>query len=79
MANKKVYEDTFKKQIVELINNGKSINQTSKEYNLSTATIHGWVKKYNNTGSFKDKDNRTEEEKKVIIFRKRIKTIKDGK
>ena len=59
MGNKKVYEDTFKKQIVELINNGKSIGQTSKEYSLSTSTIHEWVKKYNTTGSFKDKDNKT--------------------
>lgn len=73
MSNKKVYEESFKKQIVDLINNGKSIYQTSKEYDLSTSTIHNWVRKYNNSGSFKDADNRTEEEKKLLSLEKELK------
>lgn len=77
MSNKKaVYEDSFRKQIVELINNGKSINQISKEYNLSTSTVHNWVKKYNNSGSFKDADNRTEEEKKLLLMEKENKQLR---
>ena len=34
-----------------------------KEYDLTRSAFMGWVKKYNNTGSFKACDNRTEEEK----------------
>ena len=30
----------------------------------------GWVKKYNNSGSFKACDNRTEEEKELIRLKK---------
>jgi transposase len=71
----KIYEEEFKKQIVELFNNGKSINQISKEYDISKSTVHSWVNNYNNSGSFKATDNRNETEKELIVLRKRNKQL----
>ncbi len=42
-----------------LYKNGKSVINLGQEYNLPKPTIYSWVKNYNNSGSFKAKDNRT--------------------
>ena len=74
--SKKSYTKDFKIQIVSLINNGKSINSTALEYGLSTSTVHKWVKNFNNSGSFKVSDNRTEEENKMLALEKEIKQLR---
>ena len=62
MARKSTnYTDDFKKQIVALKQNGKSTADISKEYDIAKSTINKWVKDYSNSGSFKAKDNRTDE------------------
>ena len=63
---KRTYTDDFKKQIVNLYNNGKKSGEIIKEYDLTPSTFHKWVRYYNNSGSFKEEDNRTEEEKQLI-------------
>lgn len=68
---KRTYTDEFKKQIVNLYNNGKKSSEIIKEYDLTPSTFHKWVKYYNNSGSFKEEDNRTEEEKRLIELEKR--------
>ncbi|MBE6063113.1 MAG: transposase [Clostridium butyricum] len=56
------YTDDFKKQIVTLKPNGKSIVDISREYDITKFTIiNKCVKDYSNSGSFKTKDNRTDE------------------
>ncbi len=70
MGNKTSYSEEFKKQIVMLYKNGKSVINLGQEYNLPKPTIYSWVKNYNNSGSFKAKDNRTLEENELIYFRK---------
>ena len=72
----KNYTHEFKMQIVNLVNNGKSISSVSKEYEISTSTIHGWVKNINNSGSFKASDNRTEEENKILSLEKELKQLR---
>ena len=42
----------------------------NREYDLTRSAFSNWVKKYNNTGSFKACDNRTEEEKELIRLKK---------
>jgi transposase len=80
MSNKsntsKRYNDEFKKQIVGLVENGKKVNEIVKEYNISRSTVNKWVKDYNTSGSFKAKDNRTEEEKELIKLRKENQQLK---
>ena len=71
----KSYGENLKKQVVELINNGKSIHETSREYDIPSSTIRRWLDNYNNSGSFKLSDNRTEEETELIALRKRNKQL----
>ena len=76
MARGKLYTDEFKKQIVALYNNGKSPSSIIKEYGIARATLYKWVKEFNNTGSFKAKDNRTDEENELIKLRKENQQLK---
>lgn len=76
MAGKTVnYTEEFKKQIVSLRQNGKSVSEISREYNIAKSTVVKWHKDYNNTGSFKAKDNRSEEENELIDLRKENKRL----
>lgn len=76
MAGKtKNYTDDFKKQIVALKQNGKSTSEISREYQIAKSTIIKWVNDYSNTGSFKAKDNRSEEENELLRLRKENKQL----
>lgn len=72
----KRYNDEFKKQIVGLVSNGKKINEIVSEYDIARSTINKWVKDFNNSGSFKAKDNRTDQEKELIKLRKENQHLK---
>ncbi len=76
MGNKTSYYEEFKKQIVMLYKNGKNVINLGKEYNLPKPTIYSWVKNYNNSGSFKAKDNRALEENELIYLRKELKQLR---
>lgn len=64
------YTEEFKLQMVKLYNSGKPTSEIVKEYELTRSAFASWVQKYNNTGSFKSCDNRTEEEKELIRLKK---------
>lgn len=72
----KNYTKEFKEQIVALVNNGKSINSVSIEYKISTSTVHKWVNNFNNSGSFKASDNRSEEENRLLVLEKELKQLR---
>ncbi len=59
---KNSYKDEFKKQIVMLYQNEKSIIEIINEYGVSKSAVYQWIENFNNSGSFKMKDNRTIEE-----------------
>lgn len=44
--NHKQYDEDFKKSVVNLIQNGKTQVQVSKEYGISLSAISRWVKLY---------------------------------
>ena len=46
MAKKKVYEEDFKKMIVELYENKKPICEIKIEYGLCEETLYRWIKEY---------------------------------
>ena len=64
------FTEEFKLQMVKLYNSGKPTVEIVKEYDLTRSVFMEWVKKYNKTGSFKECDNRTEEEKELIRLKK---------
>ena len=66
----KQYTEEFKVKMVELVNAGKSPTEIVREYGMARSALDKWVKKYNNTGSFKAKDNRTDKENELIELRK---------
>ncbi len=65
------YTEEFKRQVVNLYNNGKRRCEIIKEYELTPSALNNWIKQFNRTGSFKAKDNRSEEENELIELRKR--------
>ena len=75
MSNQPVYNEEFKKQIINLYKNGKPALEISREYNISKTTVYTWTKNYENTGSFKINDNRSEDEKELIKLRKENKQL----
>ncbi|MGL5429078.1 MAG: transposase [Fusobacteriaceae bacterium] len=40
----KRYDENFKRMIVELVNNGKSVSEVSREYGLALSNIRQWIK-----------------------------------
>lgn len=62
---KKHYDEDFKLHIVELYNAGQRQAELARTYNLHPTSISNWVKFQKNSGSFKAKDNLTEEQKEI--------------
>lgn len=62
--------------MVNLYKTGKPSNEIVREYKLTASTFHKWVKYYNASGSFKEKDNRSEEEKRLLELEKENKQLK---
>lgn len=70
------FTDEFKNQMVQLHLNGKPAHEIIKEYDLTDSSFHRWVKQHQNSGSFKEKDNRSVEEQELIKLRKENQQLK---
>jgi len=70
------YPEEIKRKVVALANNGKNQTEILKEYGMARSTLHKWIKHYNNSGSFKAKDNRSDKEKELIKLQKENKQLK---
>ena len=66
---RRTYTDEFKNQLVQLYLNGKRKCDIIREYDLSSSLLDKWIKQSTSTGSFKEKDNRSEEEQELIQLR----------
>lgn len=64
------FTDEFKNQMVQLYLNGKPRAEIIREYDLSVSAFDKWVKQNRTTGSFKECDNRSEEQNELIKLRK---------
>ncbi|MGL4373185.1 MAG: IS3 family transposase, partial [Turicibacter sp.] len=60
---------------VQLSLNGKRKCDIVREYDISSSLLDKWIKQANSTGSFKEKDNRTDEESELIRLHKQIKQL----
>ena len=64
------FTDEFKQQVVQLYEAGKPRSEIIKEYDLTLSVFGNWIRQYKNSGSFKEKDNRTPEQEGIIRLRK---------
>ncbi|AMM92872.1 transposase [Peribacillus simplex] len=67
---RRTFTEVFKQQMVQLYQNGK----LRKDY-LTPSSLDKWVGQSQNSGSFKEKDNLTEEQKELMELRKRNKQL----
>ncbi|MFV0381558.1 MAG: transposase [Breznakia sp.] len=69
---RRTFQEEFKTQIVKLYQNGKRVKELSVDvdYDISEQLIYRWVKQYENSGSFKESDNRSDEENELIRLQK---------
>ncbi len=68
----KRYTVSFKRQIVELIKNGKSAKDISVEYSISRSTVNKWYKDFTSSGSFQAKDNKDPHERELKKLKKEL-------
>ena len=72
---RRTYTDEFKNQLVQLYLNGKRKCDIIREYDIAASLLDKWIKQAQTTGSFKEKDNRSDLEKELIQLRKRNKQL----
>lgn len=72
---RRTYTDEFKEQLVQLYLNGKRKCDIIREYDISASLLDKWIKQSQTTGSFKEKDNRSDLENELIELRKRNKQL----
>lgn len=70
------FTDEFKNQMVQLYLNGKPRSEIIKEYDIISSVFDRWVKQSKTSGSFREKDNRSEEENELIKLRKENQQLK---
>ena len=75
---RRTFIESFKKQMVELHKSGKTRKDILREYDLTPSTFDKWIKQYNQSGSFKEKDNLTPEERELCELRKLNKELMMG-
>jgi transposase len=74
--NQNHYTDEFREQIVRLVKSGRSVGEIHEEYGISRNAIYSWVGKHDKSGSFRDRDNLSEQEKELIVLRKENKRLR---
>jgi transposase len=72
---RRTFTTDFKKQVVALYENGKSRQDIVREYELTASALDRWITQFQQSGSFKEKDNRSPEEQELMELRKRNKQL----
>lgn len=72
---RRTFTTEFKKQVVALYESGKSRQGIVSEYELTASALDRWIKQFRQSGSFKEKDNRSSEEQELIQLKKRNKQL----
>ena len=67
---RRTFTKGFKEQVVKLHAAGKPRNEMIKEYDLTPSAFDKWVRQHQESGSFKEIDNRTPEQEELIKLRK---------
>lgn len=70
MKEEKKYPEEFKKQIVELYENGKTVINLAREYGLVEQTIYKWIHRYESVS--KDEKGNDISQADINAMKKRI-------
>jgi transposase len=73
---RRTFTSEFKKQMVQLYENGKSRAALVEEYGLTASALDRWIKQAQTSGSFKEKDNRSPEDNELIALRKELQRLR---
>lgn len=73
---RRTFTDEFKRQMVQLYENGKSIADIVNEYELTASELDRWIKQAEGSGSFSERNNRSPEENELIALRKETNVLK---
>ena len=74
--DRRTFTPEFKKQMVQLHENGKSRQAIATEYELNKSSLNRWVLQYRQSGSFKEKDNRSIEQQELLSLHKELKQLR---
>lgn len=72
---RRIFTTEFKKQMVDLYHGGKPRADIIREYDLTSSAFAKWIRQSESTGSFKEVDNLSIEQKELIELRKRNKQL----
>lgn len=70
------FTEDFKRQIVQLYDNGKPAAEIMDEYDLGSSTFHRWVRRVHDTGSTREADNRTPEQARLVELERENKRLR---
>ena len=67
---RRTFTSEFKQQLVDLYCSGKRKCDIVREYDIASSLLDKWIAQADNSGSFKEKDNRTPEAQELMELRK---------
>ena len=70
------FSEEFKRQIVQLYDNGKPVGEIEREYDLDHSAGHRWIKAIHENGSTRAADNRTPEQQRMLDLEKENKQLR---
>lgn len=70
------FSEEFKRQIVQLYDNGKSPADIEAEYDIGSSTPHRWARAIHEDGSTRAADNRTPEQQRILDLEKENKRLR---
>lgn len=70
------FSEEFKRQVVQLYDNGKPTSEILEEYDLGSSTFHRWVRAIHESGSTRTADNRTPEQQRILELEKENKRLR---
>ena len=73
---RRTFTSEFKQQLVDLHRSGKRKCDIVREYDIANSLLDKWIAQADNSGSFKESDNRTPENQELLELRKQNQQLK---
>lgn len=76
LRQRRTFTSEFKQQLVNLYRSGKRKCDIVREYDIASSLLDKWIDQADNSGSFKERDNRTPEDQELLELRKQNQQLK---